>query len=393
MSFLFAGLAETCRTIQRAVKSGYSLTVLGTAGFFLLSLLPSVTAQSSKASSPQAEWDRTLEAAKKEGIVVVSIPASAELRKGIEDVFPRRYGIKLELFPARGAQGVQRIAQEFKAGVRYFDVHIGGTASTISGLLVEGMLEPVEPLFVLPEVRNPKNWWGGHIWADKANQYIYSFQAYLTDAVWYNTTMMKPEEIKSYDDMLHPKWKGKIGFLDPRTPGAGDATWAFMWEVKGEDFLKKLVAQNLVLGRDQRLLAENVAKGRLAFVLGLTHYTFLPFIKAGLPVKSLPPLKEGAYATAGSGNLTVIKNAPHPNASRVFVNWLLAREGQEIFGKTMGQGSRRLDVDTQWLKEFGVIASKDGMTLEEYYKWEGQSEEKISSVRNPALAVAQKLLE
>ena len=367
---------------------GFHLVQALAAGFVVL-----LVREPLMSASLPAEWERTLEAARKEGIVVVSIPASAELRKGIEDVFPKRYGVKVELFPARGAQGVQRIQQEYKAGVRYFDVHMGGTDSFVSSLLVEGLLEDLEPFLILPEVRDPKNWWGGHIWVDKAKKYIYCFQAYLTDAGWYNTTMMKPEELRSYDDMLSPKWKGKIGFLDPRTPGAGDATWAFMWKVKGEEFLKKLVAQNLVLGRDQRILAENVAKGTLAFVIGLTHYTFLPFIKAGLPVKPLPPLKEGSYATGGSGSVGVVKNAPHPNGSRLFINWLLTKEGQEIFTRTMGQGTRRLDVDTQWLKEFGIVASKDGMTIEQYYDWETQSEEKIFSVRRPAASVAHRLLD
>lgn len=344
-------------------------------------------------ASLPAEWERTLEAARKEATVVVSIPASAELRKGIEDVFPKRYGIKVELFPARGAQGVQRIQQESKVGVRYFDIHIGGTDSFVSSLLTDGLLEPFEPFLILPEVKDPKSWWGGHIWVDKTKKYIYSFQAYLTDAGWYNTTVLKPEELRSYDDMLNPKWRGKIGFLDPRTPGAGDATWAFLWQIKGEGFLKKLVEQKLVLGRDQRVLAENVAKGTLAFVIGLTHYTFLPFVKAGLPVKPLPLLKEGSYATGGSGNVGVVKNAPHPSASKVFVNWLLTREGQEIFGRAMGQGTRRVDVDTQWLKEFGVTVSKDGMTVEQYYDWETQSEEKILSVRRPAASVAHRLLD
>jgi ABC-type glycerol-3-phosphate transport system substrate-binding protein len=80
--------------------------------------------------------------------------------------------------------------------------------------------------------------------------------------------------------------------------------------------------------------------------------------------------------------LMVIKNPPHPNAAKVFANWLLGRDGQEIFSRSMGVGSRRLDVDTKWLKEFGVIASKDSLTVEQFYRLENQSEEKsISSGR------------
>jgi ABC-type Fe3+ transport system substrate-binding protein len=88
-----------------------------------------------------------------------------------------------------------------------------------------------------------------------------------------------------------------------------------------------------------------------------------------------------------------IKNPPHPNAARVFVNWLLGKDGQEIFGRGMGVGSRRYDVATKWLKEFGVIASKDALTVEQFYRLENQSEDKVNRMREPAAALARKLLD
>lgn len=343
--------------------------------------------------SSQAEWDKVLDGARKEGKVVVSFPASAELRKETERVFKQRFGIEVEVVIARGASIIRRIADEAKAGIRYFDIHVGGSSSMVSGLLVEGILEPIEPWLILPEIKESKNWWGGHLWVDQGRRYIYAFQSYLTESMWYNTSLVKTEEMRSYDDFLNPKWKGKIGILDPRTPGAGDANWSYMWMVKGEDYLKRLVGQNLVIGRDQRLLAENVAKGKIALVIGLTHYTFLPFLRAGLPVKPLPPPKEGTYGTGGSGNLAVIKNPPHPNATKVFVNWLLGKEGQEVFTKAMGQATRRLDVDTRWLTEVGVLPAKDHLTLKQFLEADNQSEEKLEKVREPALKLAQKLLD
>ena len=183
-----------------------------------------------------------------------------------------------------------------------------------------------------------------------------------------------------------------MGFLDPRTPGSGASLWSYMHELKGEEYLKKLVGQKLLLGRDQRVLAENVAKGKLALMMGLTYYSFAPFVKAGLPVHPLPEPKEGVYISGGSGHLVVLKNAPHPNATRVFVNWLLGKEGQDIFSKAMGQGTRRLDVDTRALAEVGVTAAKDIYSPEEYDKRENNSEKKIRTVRIPGVALARKLL-
>jgi iron(III) transport system substrate-binding protein len=360
--------------------------------FAWLSLVPFTASAQVVTSAVNQQWQKIVDAGQKEGKVTVSIPATAEMRKQVEDSFKKKFGIDVEVFTARGSAAVRRMADEFRAGVRYFDLHIGGSNSAVSGLLDEGVLDPIEPWMVLPEVKDPKYWWGGHMWVDNAKRYIYAFQAYITESLWCNTDLVKPNEIRSLDDFLNPKWKGKIGFLDPRSPGAGDSNWSFLWSAKGEEYLKKLVAQDLLLGRDQRVLAESLAKGRVAVMIGLTYYSYAPFIKAGLPIKSLPMMKEGTFGTAGSGNLAIIKSPAHPNATKVFVNWLLSREGQEVVPRALGQATRRLDVDTQWLKQSGVIAAKDRLTVKDYLQMENQSEEKLDKVREPALKVAQSLL-
>jgi ABC-type Fe3+ transport system substrate-binding protein len=111
-----------------------------------------------------------------------------------------------------------------------------------------------------------------------------------------------------------------------------------------------------------------------------------------LPIKPLPRLKEGNYGTAGSGNLAIIKAPAHPNSARVFVNWLLGREGQETVSKALHQATRRLDVDTGFLKESGTIAAKDAMSVDDFLQIENQSEEKLDKVREPASKIARALL-
>ena len=364
------------------------------AGIVMVLVLPCSFELNAGEAKParQANWEKIIEGAKKEGKLVAAIPASAELRKNIEEVFKARFpGIEVELFPSRGPSNANRILSEHKAGVRYFDLLISGT-STPFGLLKAGIVEPFEPSMVLPEVSDPKNWYAGHVWIDNAKRFIYSFQAYQTENMWYNSSVMKPEELRSYDDLLHPKWKGKIGYLDPRTPGSGTATWAFLWKIKGEEYLRKLAGQDLLLSRDQRHLADSLAKGKLAVVIGLTYYTLLPHIKAGLPVKPLPEPKEGNYTTCGSGAFSIVQNPPHPNVTKLFVNWLLSKEGQELYGKAMGQATRRLDVDTKWLTEVGVRASKDHMTVEEHFRLENYGEDAVTQVWSKATEFAEKIL-
>ena len=349
-----------------------------------------VFAQTTKPGS-QADWEKTVELAKKEGRVVVSIPASTELRAEIEKNFEKRYGIDVEPVVGRASNVVRKMVDEAKAGVRYVDLHMGGSESIVTALLPEGVLDSVEQSMILPEVKDPKQWWGGHVWVDNAKRFVYSTLAYQTESLWFNSQLMKASDIRSFDDLLDERWRGKIGYLDPRTPGSGASMWSYLREIKGEEYLKKFAAQKPLLSRDQRVLAEILAKGKVALVIGLTYYSYAPFVKAGLPVQSLPTPKEGVYVSGGSGHLILLKDSPHPNAAKLFINWFLSREGQEVYTRSMHQASRRLDVDGKWLREFGVIPAKDTLTLEQYYKLENQSESKVNRLREPAAALARKL--
>ena len=366
-----------------------SIIWLGLAGLFWLSFGDALAQVDWK-----NEWERSLQESKKEGEIVVGIPARPELRKQLEAVFKPKFGIRMDLLTARGPQNASKIASEYKAGVKYFDVFIGGSG-TYESLVYDGMVEPLDANLILPEVREEKYWWGGHIWEDnvKTKRFLYSFIADAgTGGFWYNTDLVKPGEIRSVDDFLNPKWKGKVGFLDPRTPGSGQSIWSFLWDVKGEGYLRKLVQQELFVSRDQRQLADALAKGKVAIALGVSFYTLEGFLLANLPIKELPKLKEGLPSSNGSGVIGIVKAPPHPNAARVFVNWLLSKEGQELYVKVMHQSTRRLDVDTKWLKEFGVQAAKDVMTVEEYHKVRNHLEDKYTRVRLPAAKFAEQIL-
>ena len=225
----------------------------------ILFMPPIAIGQSGKGGS-QGEWDKTVDLAKKEGRVVVSIPASPELRIAIEKSFEKRYGIDVEPLVGRASAIIRKIVDEAKAGVRYTDLHMGGSESIITGMLPEGILEPVEPLMMLPEVKDPKQWWGGHIWVDSARKFAYSTLAYQTESLWFNSQLMKADQVRSFDDLLDERLKNKIGYLDPRTPGSGASMWSYLRDIKGEEYLRRLAGQKLALSRDQRVLAEILAK-------------------------------------------------------------------------------------------------------------------------------------
>lgn len=107
-----------------------------------LTLIVSNRANAAEAKRP-AEWDKVVEAAKKEGKIAIAIPPVNELRREMEGVLKQKFGIEAELVAAPGPKNSSRIAAEKKAGVNYFDAIICGTG-TASGLTHDGMLEPLE---------------------------------------------------------------------------------------------------------------------------------------------------------------------------------------------------------------------------------------------------------
>jgi iron(III) transport system substrate-binding protein len=341
----------------------------------------------------QSEWERVQAAARKEGKLVIAIPPSADLRKALEAAVTQKFGIELEIVLASSNVTTKRVGDEYKAGVRYFDVITSTWDSLSHNLLPMGVVEPLEQFWILPEVKDPANWWGGHIYTDLAKKYAYSPLAYMLDNIWYNSGHAKPEELRTYDDLLNPKWKGRIALWDPRSAGgAALGIWGYLWLTKGEDYLRKLAQQNLLLLEDRRQVADSLARGKVAVAVGATYYSYASFMKAGLPVKPLPPSKEGTFVSQGNGGPVVIKNHPHPNATKVYVNWLLSKEGQSLYSKAFGQATRRLDVDTKWMADIGVRAAKDYITVEEFYRSQNAIEDKDMAVRRPALEFARKLL-
>ena len=201
--------------------------VLGEASVILLVAL--VWADSLSAQSAwQAEWERVQVSARKEGKVVLAIPLNPDLRKALDGVLRSRFGIEPEFLVGQSTVYARRVADEHQAGVRYFDVIIAGVENLLDRLLPMGGVEALESQWILPEVKEPKYWWAGHLYADKSKRFVYVPYAYTSSSVWYNGDLVKAEELATYDDLLNPKWKGRIGLLDPRGGGVGLGLWSFL---------------------------------------------------------------------------------------------------------------------------------------------------------------------
>jgi Bacterial extracellular solute-binding protein len=115
--------------------------------------------------------------------------------------------------------------------------------------------------------------------------------------------------------------------------------------------------------------------------------------EGNLPVKDLPEPREGTPSSNGYGSLAIIKNPPHPNATKVFINWLLSKEGQEIYSRVLMHGTRRLDVDTKWMAKQGVEAAKDVLTVTDNERVRNYLEDKCVEVRLRSQKFAEKVLQ
>jgi iron(III) transport system substrate-binding protein len=293
----------------------------------------------------QAEWEKTLAAAKKEGKVSVFGPPGAKARQALADSFQKKFGIEVEYAGIFGREMGQKITSERTAGVYTVDVHLGGTTTIMTVFEKGGMLEPLEPMFILPEVKDPQHWIFGHLWTDDATKTVYLAALQLNASTAINTTMVKPEELKSFMDLLEPKWKKKITFFEPRSPGPGLATWSHLGRTLGEEYLKRLAAQDLTIFPHSREMAEAVVRGRFPIGIGVLGEDVQPFAQQGLPITLLKAshMKEGAYASPGPSAVVIFKNAPNPNAAKVYLNWYLSKEGQTIFAEGVGYPHRRTD--------------------------------------------------
>ncbi|HEY7065363.1 MAG TPA: extracellular solute-binding protein [Chloroflexota bacterium] len=297
-------------------------------------------------------WDALVAAARQEGAVQVGGPQGLDFRRVLVDDFQQAYpGIKVEYVPGRHADIWPRMQAERAAGRYLWDIFIGGGNTTPQTLKPAGAAAALEPALVLPEVRDPAAWFDHRLWwADAEEPYTtLSFQGNVNVFVVYNKQLVDPAQISSYRDLLDPRWKGKIVATDVRatTIGAQPVRFVHANPALGPDFLEHLFGDTeLTLGTDQRQLIDWLSDGQFAFGLFLSPNAVLQAIEQGLPIDFVPSERfaEGASIGASSGAINLIEPAPHPNAAKVFVNWLLSREGQLAWQREVKAPSLRTDI-------------------------------------------------
>ena len=311
-------------------------------------------ALAAQAEAWKADWDKTVDAAKKEGQLVLY--GSADYEKLFAELNKKYPEIKIVGVFGRGADVAKRFMAERRAEKYLADLYVNGMTTGYNVFYKAKALDPIPPLLVLPEVTDLSKWWQGkHHYVDPENQYLLNINGETRIVVGYNTKLVNPAEIKSYWDLLNPKWKGKIVAYDPNLGGAGDAMRFFYHEKSlGPEFIKRILTEtDIVISSDTRQMGDWLAGGKFALsIFGPISRMDLDLMQGqGLPVSWFAPehLKEGAYITAGSGGVALINKAPHPSAAKVGLNWLLSREGQIAYQRIFTEGndgpdSLRIDI-------------------------------------------------
>jgi iron(III) transport system substrate-binding protein len=271
----------------------------------------------SAAARAEDDWTKVVEAAKKEGrVVLYSAFVGLAAHKDLKKDFEATYGITVEILEARASEVRERIRIEQAAGRFAADVSENGRTTTTLQMQQDHVFGPYGPLPSLSHLK--ANFHGDDIRLP-VFAIIYGILA--------NTRLVKPEdEPKSWLDLADPKWKGKILSDDFRALGGGGVLFFVLQDHFGRAFQDKLAKQELKFSREIPANERRVARGEFPLYLPVS-LTSVPELK-GLPVKFLTPEEGLPYV---GYDLALLRNAPHPNAARLLMEYYLGRKMQQSF--------------------------------------------------------------
>jgi iron(III) transport system substrate-binding protein len=305
-----------------------------------------------------AEWQTLYDAAKSEGRLDAFVCCTfGEYFDKLVQEFERLYpGIHVVSSGGSSDEQASKVLAEQEAGRYTLDIWMGGLSTSQQRLIPAGALTPLRPLLVHPEVLDGNAWTTApelpFLDVNSGKQYVMAFGGNAEIAqMAYNPNFVKPDEIVSYWDIIKPQYKGKIVTRDPVQSGGGANATAFFYRILGPDYFKAIyIDMEASIATENRQASEGVASGKWhLWALGgsavITESEQLK--KLGLPIDYITrPMKEGARVAVSGNSTWVMKNTPHPNAAKFFLNWFLSREGQTTMQRVAQTqiNSMRLDI-------------------------------------------------
>ncbi|GAX91349.1 ABC transporter substrate-binding protein [Effusibacillus lacus] len=253
---------------------------------------------------------KLVEAAKKEGSLNLYTSMALEDMQKLASEFEKKYDIKVNIWRAGSENVLQRIVTEAKGGRFEFDV-VETNGPEMEAVQREKLLQEVKSPYLkdlIPQAVFPHKEWV----ATRLNVFVQA----------YNTNKVKKEELpKSYQDLLDPKWKGRLG-IEAEDLDYFAAVVKEMGEEKGINYWKDLVSTNgLSVRKGHTLLAQLVASGEVPFALTVYSYKV-----EQLKTKDKAPVDWFALdpAIARPNGVGVSRKAPHPNAAVLFYDFMIS---------------------------------------------------------------------
>lgn len=281
-------------------------------------------------TAEQSAWARVVEAGRKEGAVTAyNYQWVGDRGIAISRAFRQRYGIELQIVTGRGAEFLERLKVEKRVGKVMADVFEGSAVHT-RNVMEDGL---TASLAELPILQNKTGWnIQPQVFDPTANMVMH---LPWTMVPYVNTNLVKPADMpRTWDDLTHPRWKGKIATADPNLSNLS-YYWLLLLRQKAvsEDFIQRMAQQDLGYVKGAPDLGSVLARGEYAIGANSSDSTMAEVAHAGAPIKAV----EVEKGTLVSG-LTVarLKDGPHPNAAKVFLNWLLSDEGQRVQAEVSG---------------------------------------------------------
>ena len=200
----------------------------------------------------EKEWEQLVEAANKEGKLALVTTIGDTFRKavaGFEEAFPK---ITVEHTSLNASAFAPRVTQERDGSIYNYDA-ITSTYGTVPLVLIPaGVMDPIRPILFRGDILDDNIWQDGFEagFLDNDKKWSYAGFSQVHTAVSVNTDLVKEGEIKGFDDLLNPKWKGQIIGGDPRTYGGGWWPGTALRLTRGDDACKKLwIDQEMTFSR------------------------------------------------------------------------------------------------------------------------------------------------
>ena len=306
-----------------------SFAAVGAALTFLVALH---FAPAQAAPQPAPVTPQLIEAATKEGKVVFYTAIDLKVAQALANAFQKQYpGITVQVERTGSERIFQRVAQERASNIFAVDVLDGSDQSMFITWKAQGILEPFVPAEVM-------KWPAGERDPDGAYE---SIRVTLMP-IGVNTNLVKKEDMpKSFADLLDPRWSGKIVKAHPAySGGIVTSTFQTVREL-GWGYLEKLGKQKVLQIQSATEPPKKLALGERAISADGLEYVHILMKEAGAPIEIVYPT-EGTPVIPGCSG--IVKNAPHPNAAKLFISFLVSRETQQYLVDEAGLRSFNPDV-------------------------------------------------